>query len=86
MRKSIISIDMVKENLKEYLGMPLTIRVNKGRNKIFYYDCKIKKLYPGVFQVELDNNELQTYSYSGILCGEIKFKKKEFVDKLTKEN
>ncbi|MBQ7307831.1 MAG: Veg family protein [Clostridia bacterium] len=83
MKKNVISIDMVKEKLKEYLDIPLTIRVNKGRNKIFYYDCKIKNLYPGVFQVELENNEMQTYSYSGVLCGEVKFKKREIEKHLT---
>lgn len=77
MKKTIISIEKVKESLTAYINTPLIIRVNKGRNKIFYYDCKIINLFPSVFQVELENKETQTYSYSGVLCGEVKFKLKD---------
>lgn len=79
MKKNVISIEKVRESLTEYINKPLVIRVNKGRNKIYYYDCKIINLFPSVFQIETVENETQTYSYSGILCGEVKLKMKEQV-------
>ena len=81
MKRSMTKVSKIKDSMQMYINVPVTIRVNRGRNKIFYYDCKIVDLFPSVFTVELDNKQKQTYSYAGVLCGEIKFKKRDIPDK-----
>ena len=78
MKRGFFTIEKVREDLIAYKDIPITLKVNSGRNKIVSYDCKIVELYPKVFQVELDDNQgCKVYSYSGVICGEIKLKKRE---------
>ena len=72
-----LTVETVKETLSKYIGIDLRLKVNRGRNKTYFYYGKIVNLYPSVFKIETSDNEIQTYSYAEILCGVIKFALKQ---------
>ena len=78
MKKSYISVDLIKSQLENYINVPLTAKVNRGRNKTSVFDCKIVRLYPSVFRVEAEDSA-HTFSYAELLCGTIKIALKEKV-------
>lgn len=53
-------------------GVPIVIKVNKGRNKFFHYKGVIRDIFPAVFTFSTDN-ELMTYSICDVLTKNIKF-------------
>lgn len=67
-----MNLNIVKDNLKKYLGSKITIKYNLGRNKYEKYDVKIVKLYNNVFIVENDNKEVKSFSYNDIIMKTIK--------------
>ncbi len=82
MRKCVTSIDEIKGDINSLMGFPLKISVNKGRKKIVRYDGLIECVFPQVFTLKiLDNKNVNmlSFSYSDVICGDIKLKKKETV-------
>jgi uncharacterized protein Veg len=56
------------------------MEVNRGRKRIEKYVAVIDKIYPSVFRVEIkepSGNTNQSYSYSDVLCGDVKIKQKQ---------
>ncbi len=75
MRKCAKSIDEVKDYVRNLVGSPLKISVNKGRKKIMRYSGSVLAVYPQVFTLKIADNtnlELLSCSYSDIICGDIK--------------
>ena len=75
MKRTVISLDEIKKRITELKGSPVIMEVNRGRNKIFKFECKIISVYPSVFTVEtLAEKPLsnKTYSYFDVLCGDVK--------------
>ncbi len=62
--------------LKNMQGHPLTVKVNRGRNKIELYDGVIEDMYPNVFTVRTSSGALQTFSYADITAKNILFYKR----------
>ncbi len=56
-------------------GLPLRIRVNRGRNKIEQFDGRIENVYPKIFTVRKTDGEISTFSYSDVVAKNIKFYK-----------
>lgn len=71
-----MTVENVKNELKDHLGESVTIKYNLGRNKYEEYDAKIKKLYNHVFIVEMNNDalEVKSFSYSDVITKTIKIK------------
>lgn len=69
-----MTIDEIKSELNNYVGKKVVIRYNLGRNKYENYKVKIKELYNYVFLVELedDNKEIKSFSYSDVITKTIK--------------
>ena len=59
-------------------GLPLTLKINRGRNKIESYDGVIESTYPNVFTLRLDDGGIGTFSYADIQSKNIAFYKGKF--------
>lgn len=77
MREVKHSIENIKRGIEMIKGQEVMIRVNTGRNKIIDYNGKVQDLYACIFTIRpMDNTmALQTYSYSEVITGNIKFRK-----------
>ena len=70
-----MTIDKVKEVLKNHIGDEAIIKCNLGRNKVAEYDVTIKQIYNHIFLVEVKdkmNNFIKSFSYSDIITKTIK--------------
>jgi uncharacterized protein Veg len=76
MRKVLTGLDHAKKVVEKYFGKEVSIKHNKGRNKICHYRGKITQVYDNVFVVTIYNEIFDRLSctYSDVLCGEIAFK------------
>lgn len=75
MIKANISINSIKQTIKDYYNKPVTVKLNLGRNKYVTFPATLSGVYPSIFTVEpFDKNFLgkTSYSYSEILCGRVK--------------
>lgn len=79
MRVGGLTLQQVKQDIVSLKGKPIQMRVNRGRRKIETYSGVIKHIYPSVFTVEIDKSNIDsiTYSYSDVLCGDVKIKQVE---------
>ena len=69
-----MTVEKVKEVLKNHIGDTFTINYALGRNKYESYDVKIKELYQHIFLVELKSNQdtIKSFSYSDVITKTIK--------------
>jgi len=69
-----MTVERVKEVLKNHIGDTVTINYDLGRNKSESYDAKIKELYQHIFLVELNSNNdaLKSFSYSDVITKTIR--------------
>jgi len=62
----------IKEELNNHLGDMMVIKYNLGRNKYEKYNAVLKELYNHVFLVQLENENIKSFSYSDIITKTIK--------------
>ena len=77
MKNNLTTIEDVKEQIKLLQGNNINMGVNKGRNTIVRLSAKIDKVYPSMFEIKANGPcdlDKTSYSYSEVLCGNIKFK------------
>ena len=73
--KTTLSLNQVKNKINSLKGRNISLKVNKGRNKIVTLTAVIDQVYPSMFviaptcNVQLDR---KSYSYNDVLCGDIK--------------
>ena len=69
-----MTIQSIREELKNHIGKEVIIKCNLGRNKVEKYHVTIKELYNYIFLVEMNNNfnEIKSFSYSDIITKTIK--------------
>ena len=69
-----MTVDKVKEVLKNHIGDTVTINYDLGRNKYESYDVKIKELYQHIFLVEMESNQdtVKSFSYSDVITKTIR--------------
>ena len=74
MKKQLGTIESVRKQLESIKGTDVKMQVNKGRKKIVKFDAKLVSTYPSVFTVFVQNsNEPErSYSYTEVLCGNVK--------------
>lgn len=77
MREVTNKIESAVVRVRLLAGIPVGIKVNRGRNKIEKYGGTIENVYPKIFTVRKSDGALDTFSYSDVACGNIKFYKVE---------
>ena len=72
----INNINLIKEKIKLLQGKDVKIRLNKGRNKIQFFEGKIDELYSSVFIIKIYDSFYDRLSctYQDVLCGDVKFR------------
>ncbi len=73
MKRNTVTVASVKHFLENQSG-EMKIRVHLGRNKFENHEGKIANIFPAVFTFQTPE-KLKTFSYSQVLCGDVKFKK-----------
>ncbi len=73
MRRRAVNIKQVKQDIADLKGKSLSLAINKGRKKITRMDGEIVDLFPSVFTFRAAAGELVSFSYSDVICGDIKF-------------
>ena len=67
----------VKQMVKSCSAQRVAVRVNLGRNKSLNYSGVLSGIYPALFTVKPDDKDFlgkTAYSYSDVLCGNVKIK------------
>ncbi len=78
MIKPTKNIKDIKQMVKECSSQRVAVRVNLGRNKCLNYSGILSGIYPALFTVKPDDEDFlgkTAYSYSDVLCGNVKIKK-----------
>lgn len=78
MIKPTKNIKDVKQMVKACSASHVCVRVNLGRNKSVSYNGTLSGIYPALFTVKPDDKDYlgkTAYSYSDVLCGNVKIKK-----------
>ena len=68
--------DEVRTQVGKMLGHNVTLRVNKGRNRVHMYNGKVSEVHANVFVVQLfdDLFDRLSCSYVDVACGEVRIK------------
>ncbi len=77
MKRNIITLDDIKRAVLSLKGEQVKLYINRGRRKILKFEGVIDNVYTSVFTVKdkIASSLTHTYSYSDILCGEVKITK-----------
>lgn len=78
MIKPTKSINDVKQMVKDCSAQRVAVRVNLGRNKSVSFSGILSGIYPALFTVKPDDEDFlgkTAYSYSDVLCGNVKIKR-----------
>lgn len=69
------NINEVKRMVQSCALKRVTVKVNLGRNKIIRYSGVLSGIYPALFKIQPDEKGFlgkTVYSYSDVLCGNVK--------------
>lgn len=75
MIKAPKNISVIKEEIKRFYDKDVCVHVNLGRNKTADFTGRLTGVYPALFTVLPDDKNYRgktAYSYSEILCGNVK--------------
>ncbi|MBQ8658811.1 MAG: Veg family protein [Clostridia bacterium] len=78
MIKPTKNISDVKRMVNDCRASRVAVRVNLGRNKTMDFSGVLSGIYPALFTVKPDDEDFlgkTAYSYSDVLCGNVKIKK-----------
>lgn len=78
MIKPTKNIKDVKQMVRDCSAKRVAVKVNLGRNKSVSYSGVLSGIYPALFTVKPDDEDFlgkTAYSYSDVLCGNVKIKK-----------
>ena len=68
----------VKQMVRACAAQRVAVKVNLGRNKSVSYSGILSGIYPALFTVKPDDEDFlgkTAYSYSDVLCGNVKIRK-----------
>lgn len=69
MRKIVHGYQSAKSAISELKGLPMTFRINRGRNRFQYFSGVVEDIYPNIFTIRTDD-EIQpilSFSYNDLL-------------------
>ncbi len=72
--------DKIRESIRQQCGSRVTIKLDRGRNKVDVQHGVIQKAYPSVFTImvdEIDEDrpaQLLSFSYTDVITKEIRMK------------
>ena len=69
------TVENIKQQILSLKGEVVNFHINRGRRKIANFRARIEDCYPSVFTAKactMDADNIATYSYNDILCGEVK--------------
>lgn len=75
MIKAPKNINSVRKEIADFYGKEVSVHVDMGRNRTANFTGRLTGLYPALFTVTPDDKNYRgktSYSYSEILCGEVK--------------
>ncbi len=75
MIKANVTINSIKQAIKQCYKKPVTVKLNLGRNKIVTFPATLSGVYSSIFTVEPEDKNFlgkTAYSYSEILCGRVR--------------
>jgi len=72
MRKATYGLDTVKQQIANLKGCGVDLEVNIGRKRLRTFSGTIQSVYPSVFTFIDNDGGIKTYSYSDVLCGDVK--------------
>ena len=78
MIKPTKNIKDVKQMVKSCSQEHVFVKINLGRNKSVSYSGILSGVYPALFTVKPDDKDFlgkTAYSYSDVLCGNVKIKR-----------
>ena len=78
MIKPTKNIKDVKQMVKDCSAQRVAVKINLGRNKSLNYSGVLSGIYPALFTVKPDDEGFlgkTAYSYSDVLCGNVKIKR-----------
>ncbi len=78
MIKPTKNIKDVKQMVRSCSAQRVAVKVNLGRNRSVSYSGVLSGIYPALFTVKPDDQDFlgkTAYSYSDVLCGNVKIKK-----------
>ena len=77
MRRGVTTLDEIKRAVSCLKGEQVELYINRGRRKILKFEGVIENVYTSVFTVKdkIVSSLIRTYSYSDVLCGEVKITK-----------
>jgi uncharacterized protein Veg len=72
------TLESAKEIIDQLKGKNVTVRCNRGRNRINSYSGTLSEVYSNVFVVTLYNElfDRLSCSYNEVVCGEISVKER----------
>ena len=73
MRKISLSLDQIKSQIIALKGSEVAMNINRGRKRFDKLSGVIRDVYPSVFTVASPENQIQTFSYYDVLCGNVIF-------------
>ena len=74
MKKNLNALNEVKERIASLKGVPLEMKINRGRKRFENVTAMIDNVYPSVFTIKAvgtDKNTLQTFSYFDVISGDV---------------
>ena len=72
--KTVANLDAAKSKVQELLGKRVSVKLNKGRNRVKHYDGVVQEMHSNVFVVKVFDNaafDRISCSYTDMLCGEV---------------
>lgn len=71
-----LSLYDIKDKVTSLKGQNISLKINKGRNKIVSLTATIDQVYPSMFVITPQEPNLvdrKSYSYNDVLCGDVVF-------------
>ena len=77
MIKTNLTINDIKQAIKNCYQKQVLVKLNLGRNKYVSFLARLDGVYPALFTVKAKDQKFKgktTYSYSEYMCGKVKLK------------
>lgn len=74
MVRTVASLDAAKNKVRNLLGKRVSVKLNKGRNRVRNYHGVLQEMHSNVFVVKLADNaafDRISCTYTDMLCGEV---------------